>query len=183
MGSDINQNINLLTFSDVAGTMAQLGTNKKAELGDFKLYASMWSPAPWVKISSGNTYGSSSGIYPAQGTHWPFIWGGNFAGGKLDVSGTPKAEFNNTSALQQFARGIAAFLRGFQNKYGVQFYAVSIQNELNFEEYYNSMTYPLASQYIAALKAVRAELDQYSDLQGIKIAGPEDLMGGDAYCT
>jgi hypothetical protein len=56
-----------------------------------------------------------------------------------------------------------------------------IQNELNFEEFYNSCTYPLSSQYITALKAIRAEFDQYPDLAPIRLMGPEDLLGGDAY--
>jgi O-glycosyl hydrolase len=43
------------------------------------------------------------------------------------------------------------------------------------------MTYPLSSDYITALKAVRAEFDKYPELEDIKIMGPEDLMGSDAY--
>jgi hypothetical protein len=35
--------------------------------------------------------------------------------------------------------------------------------------------------YIAALKAVRAELDKYPDLAPIKLIGPEDLLGGDSW--
>ena len=116
---------------------------------------------------------------------WPFIWAGNFSGGMLDTSDTPLAVFNDgtgpTSALTQFARSTAAYLRGFQNRYGVHLYAISIQNELNFETFYNSAFYPLSSQYIAALKRVRAELDAYPDLTSIRIIGPEDLLGGDAY--
>lgn len=185
MGADIDQNIQKFDLDDeglrVAGVMARKGNDKRAQLGDFKLIASIWSPAPWLKISSGNTYGSSGGILPTQGTPFPFIWGGNYAGGKLDVSNTPRAEFGNTSALTQFARSTAAYVRGFQNKNSVRFYALSIQNELNFEVFYNSCTYPLSSQYIAALKAVRAEFDRYPDLAGIKLIGPEDLLGGDAY--
>jgi hypothetical protein len=80
---------------------------------------------------------------PVPGTRWPFIWGGNFAGGKLDTSDTPLSIFDDsaqggtgpTSALTQFARCTAAYLRGFQQSYQVRFYAVSIQNELNFEEF------------------------------------------------
>ena len=122
---------------------------------------------------------------PVPGTPWPFVWYDNFAGGKLDTSGTARNEFDDgtgpTSALTQFARGIAAYVRGFQNAYQVRFYAISIQNEVNFEEFYNSCTYPLSSGYIAALKAVRAELDRYPDLAPIKIIGPEDLLGGDIW--
>ena len=110
-------------------------------------------------------------------------------GGRLDTSDVPLAVFDDsklggtgpTSALTQFARCTAAYLRGFQNKFGVRFYAISVQNEVNFEEFYNSCTYPLSSQYIAALKRLRAELDKYPDLAGIKLEGPEDLLGGDAY--
>ncbi len=186
MGPDIDQNVKLFDFSQqaVPGLVAQLGAAAAGRLGGFKLYGSLWSPAPWVKKSSGNSI--SAGGWPLPTAEpWPFIWGGNFAGGELDVSGTPLPQFNDgsadTSALTQFARGLAAFLRGFQNAYGVQFYAISIQNELNFEEFYNSATYPLTSMYLSALEAARAELDRYPDLAGIRILGPEDLMGGDAY--
>ncbi|HEY6459886.1 MAG TPA: MYXO-CTERM sorting domain-containing protein, partial [Polyangiaceae bacterium] len=47
--------------------------------------------------------------------------------------------------------------------------------------FYNSATYPAAADYVTALKAARAELDQYPDLKTIAIVGPEDLMGGDPY--
>src|SRR5690606_32297303 len=80
-------------------------------------------------------------------------------------------------SLKQFARSTAAYIRGFQQHYGVDFYAISIQNELNFEQYYNSMTYPRSSQYIAAIKAIRAEFDRYEDLKNIRLMGPEDLWG------
>jgi O-glycosyl hydrolase len=187
MGPDIDANVKLFDFSTaqaVPGLVAQMGKAKAKTLGDFKLYASMWSPAPWVKVTSGNSY--SGGAYPLPTAQpWPFIWGGNYSGGKLDVSGTPVTQFDDgtgpTSALTQFARGLAAFLRGFQNAFGVQFYKISIQNELDFEEFYNSTIYPLGSDYVAALNAARAELDKYSDLKSILIIGPEDVLGGDAY--
>jgi len=194
MGPDIDVNVQAFDFTvgsvANAGALAQLGTSKQAELGDFKFYASMWSPAPWLKVSSGGTYGAQSNHpYPAAGTPFPFIWGGNFAGGKLDTSGTPVAQFDDsslggtgpTSALTQFARSLAAYLRGYQNTFGVKFYAISIQNELGFEEFYNSTTYHLSAEYIAALKAARAELDKYPDLATIRIVGPEDVMGDSSY--
>ena len=58
MGPDIDANVKLFDFAKaqaVPGLIAQLGTGKAAQLGDFKLYGSMFSPAPWVKVSSGNT--------------------------------------------------------------------------------------------------------------------------------
>jgi O-glycosyl hydrolase len=193
MGPDIDFNTNYFNFASgmplVAGPLAQIGESKRGQLGDFKLFGAHWSPAPWVKVSSGNSISGQSGILPVNGTPWPFIWGGNFSGGKLDTSGIPLAVFDDsslggtgpTSALTQFIRCTAAYLRGFQNAYNVRFYSISIQNELNFEEFYNSCTYPLSSGYVTALKAVRAELDKYPDLAGIKLMGPEDLLGGDAY--
>ncbi|MHB8519284.1 MAG: immunoglobulin domain-containing protein [Limisphaerales bacterium] len=138
-------------------------------------------------MSSGDTISGQSGTLPVNGTRWPFIWGGNFSGGKLDTSGTPVPQFDDsalggtgpTSALTQFARCTAAYLRGFQNAYQVSFYAISIQNELNFEQFYSSCRYALSSQYLAALNAVRAELDKYPDLAGIKLIGPEDVLASD----
>ena len=195
MGPNIDSNIACFNFTasgsgqQVAGLTAQLGKSLITNLGDFKLFASLWSPMPWVKVTDGNTYQSGGANLPANGTPFPFIWLGNFAGGSLDVSGTPRPEFNDsalggtgpTSALTQFARCMAAYLRGFQNTYGVSFYAISIQNELDFDEFYNSCFYPLATNYVVALTAVRAELNKYPDLETIKIMGPEDVLGGDAY--
>ena len=189
MGSDIAKNILMFDLNNdgakATDAMAKAGASRKTKLGDFKFTASIWSPAPWLKVSSGNAYGSSGDIMPKEGANWPFIWGGNYAGGKLDVSGTTRAAFfdgvENTSALTQFARMTAAYVKGVQDKSGVKFYAISIQNELNFETFYNSCTYPLTSQYAAALKAVKKEFMKYADLKDIKLMGPEDLLGGDAY--
>lgn len=187
MGPDIETNIQYFQYT--ADGAIEEGKKRQEELGDFKLTGSVWSPLPWVKISSGNRYNQNWWPGPVQNTPWPFIWGGNFAGGHLDVSGQPLAVFDDshlggtgpTSALTQFARSTAAYIKGYQDFHQVSFYAISIQNELNFEQFYNSTTYPLASQYIAALKAVRQEFDQHDDLKAIRIMGPEDLLGGDAY--
>lgn len=188
MGPDIERNLHYFTYEPNGAIGA--GLARKHALGDFKLVGSLWSPAPWVKVSSGNTYPQSSWAEgPEPGTPWPFIWLGNFAGGRLDVSGTLRPEFDDsslggtgpTSALTQFARSTAAYVLGYQRYHDVQFYAISIQNELNFEQFYNSCTYPLSSQYLAALKAVRAAFDEHDDLRDIKIMGPEDLLGGDVW--
>ncbi len=187
MGPDIEKNIAYFDYHKVAaqGAMAKAGLARKDQLGDFKLYGSMWSPAPWLKIANGQKWGNQTGVMPATGTPYPFIWGGNFAGGKLDTSDTPLAVFDDgtgpTSALTQFARGTAAFVKGFQDKFGVHYYAISLQNELNFPEFYNSCVYQTSAEYIAALKAVRKEFDRYPDLKDIQLIGPEDLLGGDPY--
>lgn len=187
MGPNIENNLQYFVYRP--NMALQTGKAKKQELGDFKLVGSIWSPLPWVKIASGNVYRENWWPGPVANTAWPFVWGGNFAGGMLDVSDTPLQVFDDrsmggigpTSALTQFARSTAAYILAYQRYYGVQFYAISIQNELNFEQFYNSATYPRSSQYIAALKAVRKEFDRHPELQPILIMGPEDLLGGDAY--
>lgn len=122
---------------------------------------------------------------PKNGTPWPFVWAGNFSGGVLDTSNEPRAAFDDgtgpTSALTQFARSTAAYVLGFQRTFHVRLYALSLQNELNFETFYNSCSYPAAAGYIAALKALRRELDAHPELKDVALMGPEDLMGGDAY--
>jgi len=203
MGPDINDNIDRY-FQVEAGPAPMIraimgSIHLQPELKSrFKLIGSIWSPMPWIKISSGNQVGDNYGFWPfaESGTPYPYISGGNFVGGKLDVSETPMKEFDDaalpadlngpnadeprgaTSALTQFARATVAYLRAIQNATGSRFYAISIQNELNFETFYNSCTYPLSSQYIKALKYVRRELDKYADLRGILIMGPEDLLAG-----
>ncbi len=188
MKADATQNLSFFDYVNgarIGGTLAQLGNSRRAQLGDFKLIGSLWSPVPWVKVSSGNTYGGSPWPLPVAGAPYPFIWAGNFAGGKLDVSNNPLSVFNdgtqNTSSLTQFARSTASYILGYQRAYNVHFYAVSIQNELNFEEFYSSMTYPQSAEYVTALKAVRAEFNRYDELRDIRIMGPEDLLGGDPY--
>ena len=187
MGPDINKNIQYFDFTkkDAVGQLAVAGLHRKEAMGDFKLYASLWSPAPWVKVANSQKWGKHAGIMPETDTPYPFIWGGNFAGGKVDTTDKPLAVFNDgtgpTSALTQFARCLAAFIKGFQDTYHVKFYAISIQNEINFPEFYNSAVYATSAEYIAALKAARRELDKYPDLKEIQIIGPEDLLGGDAF--
>lgn len=187
MGPDIEENV--LNFVYGQDDAIEFGNNNKASLGDFKVIGSLWSPVPWVKTASGNQWDQSWWPGPVAGSKWPFIWGGNFAGGKLDVSDTKLEVFNDsslggsgpTSALTQFARSTAAYIKGYQAHFNMKFYAISIQNELNFEQFYNSATYPLSSQYIKAVIAVKDEFAKHISLKDIKIIGPEDLLGSDTY--
>ncbi|HEY6882359.1 MAG TPA: hypothetical protein VI299_30215 [Polyangiales bacterium] len=167
------------------GALAQRGTRIGAARGEFKLVGSVWSPAPWLKTSSGAQIEGTGGIMPASGTAFPFVWAGNFAGGVLDTSNKKLPQLADragpTSALTQFARITAAYVLGFQRTFGVKFYALSLQNELNFETFYNSCSYPDAKGYAAALLLLRKELDKHGELRDIKLIGPEDLLGADAY--
>jgi O-glycosyl hydrolase len=157
MGPNIAHNIQYFDYSaenkanGPDGTFAEAAKDRAAE--DFKLIGSFWSPVPWVKVSSGSKYkgqAGGTGHYPTDGTPLPAIWRGCFSGGMVDVSGESRAEFDDssqpggsgpTSALTQLARSTAAYLKGYQDRYGVKFYAVSLQNELAFDEFYNSCAY------------------------------------------
>ena len=82
MTNNIESNINFFSYS--SNTTISEGIRLKSKLGDFKLIGSIWSPLPWVKVSSGNRYPDNWWPGPVINSPWPFIWGGNFAGGKLD---------------------------------------------------------------------------------------------------
>jgi O-glycosyl hydrolase len=188
-GPELAQQIGKFDFAspDIRGigALAQRGQRIGGARGEFKLVGSVWSPAPWLKKSSGAHFEGGGGNMPAQGTPWPFIWAGNFAGGVLDTSDKKLPELADragpSSALTQFARITAAYVLGFQRAFGVKFYALSLQNELNFETFYNSCSYPDAKGYASALKALRREFDKNGELRAIKLIGPEDLLGADAY--
>jgi len=187
MGPDIEKNSKLFDFASreltAIGSLAREGARRDKQ--NFRLLGSLWSPAPWLKRASGQTFSGAGDVMPKNGTPWPFIWAGNFSGGVLDTSDEPRAVFDDgrgpTSALTQFARSTAAYVLGFQRAFHVRLYALSLQNELNFETFYNSCSYPSAAGYIAALKALRRELDAHVELKDVALMGPEDLMGGDAY--
>ena len=164
-----------------AGALAQLGQQKKAALGDFKLIASMWSPSPWLKRSSGRSVHRPARSAAARRTPWPFVWNAQFAGGVLDTSGSAARRIRRRRARRQRSDQRAHAVRAHAGRVRARLsastsasklYAISLQNELGFEEYYGSCAYPRASDYIAVLKAARAELDRYEDLRAIRILGP-----------
>ena len=200
LGDDIEQNLSWFDFASpeiaAVGELARQGflrasgdarlrAGERSKAPAFKLIGSIWSPAPWLKQSSGGHFEGSGEVMPKPGTPWPFIWAGNFAGGELDTSGEPRAELadasGKTSALEQFTRITVAYLLGFQRAFGVRFSAISLQNELNFETFYNSCTYPRASGYIAVLKALRRAFDRVEELREVAIIGPEDLLDAEPY--
>src|ERR1700677_2347461 len=101
MGPNIDSNIAYFDFTSggpqVAGVAPRAGKSLINNLGDFKLFASLWSPEPWVKLVSGNTYTAGGTGLPATNTPYPFIWLGNFAGGVLDTSGALRPEFDDSA--------------------------------------------------------------------------------------
>jgi O-glycosyl hydrolase len=73
-----------------------------------------------------------------------------------------------------FAKYLAAYCQGFEKTYGVPIYALSIQNELMFQEPYNSCLYdPTTTEWADAMTAVASAFRKY----GIKtkLFGPENM--------
>ena len=54
MKPNIDSNLQFFVYS--ANSVISEGIKRKSALGDFKLFGSIWSPLPWVKVSSGNLY-------------------------------------------------------------------------------------------------------------------------------
>ncbi len=191
MGPDIDDNIKRYFDLD-SGRLAGSGTIAKmivSKSGDRKIFGSVWSPAPWLKLSSGNKISGQKDPMPKNGTPWPFIWFDNFSGGILDTSGELRNEFDDsalpggegpTSALTQYARGFASWVRAYQNKFGFKFDVISLQNEPHLEVFYDSCLYRTSEEFIKALRAAREEFDKYPDLKDIQLIGPEDTIGSES---
>jgi O-glycosyl hydrolase len=75
---------------------------------------------------------------------------------------------------EYFAKYLAAYCVGFEKTYGVPIYALSIQNELMFEESYNSCQYdPNTSEWADAMAAVAKTFKKYGI--ATKLFGPENM--------
>jgi O-glycosyl hydrolase len=159
---DLQTNISQFNFAaqGVAnfGGVAQASLTKK--LDSFKLIGSLWTPPHWMKGEELNPVtGQLTGVQPVLSTS-------DSSGGSL---------IDTPENLQQFGRYVAAYVKGFEQTYGVPFYAISIQNELAFHEPYNSCVYT-PGLYVKALKAVSDAFDHYGITT--KIQGPEDVGVG-----
>jgi len=163
LGPTLQQNINKMNFLD--SNILRYGIMARASLKyakNVKIIGSIWSPPYWMKgpeVSSAT--GKPNGVKPAFNDK-----SANTSGGSLVIT---------DANLTQFGRYVAAYVKGFEQAYGVKMYAISIQNELAFHEYYSSCVYS-PKEYVYAVKAVSRWFRKY----GIdtKIIGPEDVGVG-----
>jgi glucuronoarabinoxylan endo-1,4-beta-xylanase len=109
---------------------------------------SVWSPPVWMK--NPGTHGHNE----------PWCQDGR-AGGRLLPENYPK-----------FAHMLVMFLAYFKQQMGIEAYAVSLQNELAFDEPYESCVYTPA-EYTALVRVVGAEFRR--DNVKTKIFYPEDI--------
>ena len=163
---DLNSNIAKLNMARrevaVYGDLAAYLRDNVLDPGSFKLVGAFWSPPHWLKGPTGTKYWTGDAAPWAQGDS-------NTAGGRLKQDAASKT---------QFARYAAAWIKGFEQRYGVTWAGVSLQNELIFETAYNSATYYKNEagengqfwQYADMLRAVA----DYFNAKGVttKIMGP-----------
>jgi O-glycosyl hydrolase len=162
LGADLRSNIAKMRFDNtktkVFGEMAAWLVQNALEPERVKISGSIWSPPHWMKGPTGMQ--QSHVLDPSVKKPTPWLsegTSGDSIGGRL-----VQTEAN----LEQFGRYLAAWLRGFEQHYGVPLYAASIQNELSFENPFDSASYFLGPngeeeqwwQYAAALEAIKVEL-------------------------
>ncbi len=116
--SNLAANIALLNFNAAfianEATFAQALNTRK--LDSFRLYATPWSPPAYMKANNDTTDAGNG-------------------------SSTTNHLIDTPANYQQYAYYLAAFCAGFQQAYGIPIYGVSVQNELMFNEPYNSCQY------------------------------------------
>jgi O-glycosyl hydrolase len=172
--SDLESNISKMNFANpktkVYGDMAAWLAQNALEPERVKITAAVWSPPHWMKGATGREQHHVRDPSLKKPTPWLSRgnWGDSIGGRLLQTQ----------SNLAQFARYMAAWVKGFELRYGVPIYVASIQNELSFENPFDSTTYALAPdgeaeqwwQYAAALKAVK---DEFARQQiATRIMGP-----------
>ncbi len=167
LGPDIRRNTKRFNWNE--SNIRSGGTFARAALkhggGDVNVIASIWSPPHWMKgteISAAT--GAATGVGPRL--TYNAYGAANGSGGSL---------FNTDENLTQFGRYVAAYVRGFEQAYGVPIYALSIQNELAFHQSYTSAVYS-PELYVNAVKAV----SRWFRKEGIhtRLIGPEDVGVG-----
>lgn len=151
--------------------------NNALEPDRVKLVASPWSVPHWAKAPTGAVISYRQWRGPT-----PIImyYGNDTAGGTWDTG------IYQQDRYPYFANFMSAACYGFEQHAGVTLYALSIQNEVAFENPFNSCTlYHQAKAqkvesetimdynvYANALKAVKDEWAAQPDVQHIKIMGP-----------
>lgn len=179
---DLQTNIDEMNFSGMQhfAELALWLMDNAYEPQEVRIVGSVWSPPHWMK---GPTGSSQYFVGDPTKTPYPTPWltgcggtCGSSVGGRLTQ--TP-------DNLEQFGRYITAWLIGFEQYYAITIYSVSLQNELAFENPFDSCTYysgPASEsaqywQYANALKAVKDEFQQKGI--DIKVHGPHHASLGD----
>jgi O-glycosyl hydrolase len=167
LGPDLQSDIALFNFNqlDVQSDGQLAAASKTYQIDSTKIIGAIWSPPNWMKGAELNW---QTGQFDGAG---PYVTWNNTdtIGGSL---------IDTPANLAQFGLFVAAYVKGFEQTFGVPFYAISIQNELAFSEPYSSCVYT-PQIFVDAIKAVHNAFVQYGITT--KIIGPEDVGVGQTY--
>ena len=159
LGADLESNIAKMNFAgpktERFGEMAAWLQQNALEPDRVKISGSVWSPPHWMKGPTGARQYHVSDRKTKRPTPWLADGrSGDSIGGRL---------IQTPENLEQFGRYLAAWVKGFERHYGVPIYAASLQNELSFENPFDSATYESGPdgtrkqwwQYASTLEAIK----------------------------
>ena len=189
LSNDLQANIDLFDFRATStlvklGETAQWLSENALEPERARIVGSFWTPPHWMKGPTGRTQ-NFVGI--TQNYPTPFT-----AGEAAEVTWLPDGHGDSIGGrlrtedpvnLAEYGQYAAAWVKGFEQQWGVDFYALSLQNESTFENPFDSMVLNIDQngdtdygQYAVALDAVRAAWQQH-DID-TKIKGPHVAQVG-----
>lgn len=174
LGSDLQENVDRMDFTidavRVFGDLAAWLAENALEPERVKIIGAVWSPPHWMK---GPTGSEIAHITAGEAQPVPYLhrgMTGDSVGGRL---------LQDEDNLEQFGRYLAAWVTAWEQEYGVPMYAISLQNEVAYENPFDSCTYLRGPngeeeqywQYTSALKAVKDVWEQYPEVT-TKVMGP-----------
>ncbi len=181
LGANLKSNIAKMDFANpktkVYAEMAVWLRKNALEPDRVRITGSVWSPPHWMKGPTGTLQYHVADPSVKKPTPWLSEGtSGDSIGGRL---------LQTPENREQFGRYLAAWFKGFEQHYGVPIYAASIQNELSFENPFDSATYATGPdgkseqwwQYAEALAAVKNELTRQR--VSTKIMGPHMAQVGE----
>lgn len=181
--NDLQTNIDRFDFRATTrltdmGQTAQWLSQNALEPDRVKIVGSFWTAPHWMKGPTGSTqnFVGITANYPTPFTAgeaaevtWLPPGRGDSIGGRLRTE--------DTVTLAEYGQYAAAWVEGFEQEWGVPFYAMSLQNESIFENPFDSMVLNRAadgsqdySQYALALASVSDAWTQHG--VETKIKGP-----------
>ncbi len=144
-----------------------------------RMTGAIWSPPHWMKGPTGNSkdFVGVTAAYPTpwlSNMHVPWLNPGRPTG--ASIGGRLKTE--DAWTLDQYGKYVASWVTGFEARYGVPMYTISLQNESTYENPFDSMTFVLNqhgntdfNQYAMALKSVKTAWQQFG--VQTKVMGPD----------
>lgn len=178
LGPDLQADINLFNWQqpDVQADGQLAAAAKKYGLDSNQVFGVVMSPPHWMKGEEVNWYDGQPAINPDTGDpYYPIQVYTTDPTGIPVVNSSGGSIIDTPDNLHQFGLYLAAYIKGFQENFGVTMSAISLQNELAFHEVYNSCQYT-PQLYVDTLKAVHQVFVQYGITT--KIIGPDDVGVG-----